>query len=95
MLMDGSVSDETRIEIIKIIETESEKVLGHHCLRTRVSGKVTFVDVHVVLDGNMILNEAHDIADNIEKRIMDFIPNSIATIHLDPRDDSAEKNYPI
>lgn len=88
MLMDGSVSTEVQERILQIILAASPRIHSHHCLRTRVSGKTTFVDMHLVFDTDISLVDAHDIADAIEKKIEALIPGAITTIHLDPRDDS-------
>lgn len=74
MLMDGSISEDIRQEIINIILTASPRIHSHHCLRTRVSGKTTFVDMHLVFDTDISLVDAHDIADNIEAKIEELLP---------------------
>ena len=73
MLMDHSVSEELRVDIIHTIESASPRVRGYHCLRTRVSGKTTFIDAHVVFDSEISLHDAHEISDQIEKSLQSYI----------------------
>jgi divalent metal cation (Fe/Co/Zn/Cd) transporter len=87
MLMDGSISPEIRQEIISLIDSSSTRVRGYHQLRTRVSGKTTFVDMHLVFDADISLMDTHEIADTLEKNIEKLIHGAISTIHLDPYDD--------
>lgn len=62
-----------------------EGVKGFHNLRTRKIGSDIAVDVHVKMDGNLKLSNAHDIATNIEKEIRSkFGTNSIINIHMEP-----------
>jgi len=40
------------------------------------------------LEQGISLEEAHDISDQVEVKIMEFYPNSEVFIHADPFDDS-------
>jgi divalent metal cation (Fe/Co/Zn/Cd) transporter len=86
--MDHSLPDEVQKQIIATIEQASPRINGYHCLRTRVSGKMTFIDVHIVFDHEISLFDAHTVADSIEKKLESDISGAIVTIHLDPYDDS-------
>jgi ferrous-iron efflux pump FieF len=59
-------------------------VLAFHDLKTRTAGSRTFVSLHLELDGAMTLNAAHAIADGLEHRLEDEIPDAEVIIHLDP-----------
>jgi cation diffusion facilitator family transporter len=56
-----------------------------HNIRIRASGPQIFIDFHVVMDGKKTLNEAHRLADDIERAIQKFIPNADVTVHPEPR----------
>ncbi len=74
-------------EIINIIHSHTE-VESHHYLKTRKSGKISFVDVHLVFkDRKILLQEAHRISDLIEDEIKKLLWVSQIFIHLDPYDD--------
>ena len=55
-----------------------------HNVRVRYSGPQPFVDVHVLLDGNQTLKEAHNLTEEIERTIQELIPNADVTVHPEP-----------
>ncbi|MEA3304790.1 MAG: cation diffusion facilitator family transporter [Patescibacteria group bacterium] len=89
MLMDHALDPELVEDIEKII-MEKEEIEGFHFLRTRLSGKVHFVDFHMVFkDPHISLMQAHTISDEVECAIGKRIGGeNEVTIHLDPVDDS-------
>jgi len=90
MLTDRALDDELVVKIESIIE-EQKGISGYHYLKTRKSGNVNFVDVHLVFNKKITLLEAHRISDMIEDKIskLDGEPEDWEfNIHLDPYDDS-------
>ncbi|MDA0781597.1 MAG: cation diffusion facilitator family transporter [Rickettsiales bacterium] len=81
-LMDKEFSDDDRAKIIDCIMT-SKNVKGVHDLRTRSSGIKPFIQFHLELDGNLSLINAHAISDDIEMKILKFLPNAEILVHLD------------
>jgi cation diffusion facilitator family transporter len=55
-----------------------------HHVRVRYSGARPFVDVHVLVDGNQTLREAHDLTEQIEKAIERVLPEADVTVHPEP-----------
>lgn len=82
-LLDRELDVETRQQVIDIVLADP-RVKGFHDLRTRQSGKMIFVQMHLELDGHLSLHEAHDIADETEMRISNAFDNAEAIIHQDP-----------
>jgi ferrous-iron efflux pump FieF len=68
MLMDRELPDEDRQRIKDIVQAHPA-VIGLHDLRTRASGRDTFIQIHLELDGEMTLLRSHEIADEVEARI--------------------------
>ncbi len=89
VLLDVSLPKEEVDKIIQIV-TENPDVKGFHFLKTRYAGKFKFVELHVVLTPDVILLQAHRVADEIENQIKQIDPDSRwhVMIHLDPYDDS-------
>ena len=89
VLLDASLPEEEVSEIENIIK-EDERVSDFHFLKTRQAGKVKFVEVHIVLNPDISLLDAHKIGDDIEERIKKIDKEYIwhVLIHLDPYDDS-------
>lgn len=82
-ITDKEIDDKTRQKIIKIV-TDTPGVLGYHDLRSRVSGSLYFIELHLELDGNLTLFEAHQISDRTEERITAVFPHAQVIIHQDP-----------
>lgn len=83
MLMDRELPEEDR-QRIKDIARANPQVRGMHDLRTRLSGQQGFIQLHLALDDDLPLIQAHDIADQVEKAIMDAFPQFDVLIHQDP-----------
>ena len=88
-LMDRELPDEI-LERIKATAMAPPEVTGIHELRTRQAGQAMFVQLHLELDEDMSLKQAHAIADEVEANIMLFLPDSEVMIHQDPVDDSGK-----
>ncbi len=57
---------------------------GCHNVRMRYSGAQAFVDIHVQMDGNLTLAEAHALTEHIEDAIRRLIPGADVTVHPEP-----------
>ncbi len=82
-LLDHELPEERRQQIIDIAKAHPD-VRGMHDLRTRLSGRTEFIQMHIELDDELPLIEAHDIADQVEEKIVQAIPTADVVIHLDP-----------
>ncbi len=82
-LMDKELPDEDR-QRIKTIARNFPQVKGMHDLRTRKSGIVPFIQLHLELDDNLPLMEAHRIADGVEAAIKESFSGAEVIIHEDP-----------
>ena len=83
MLMDRELPDEDRQQIKDIVKGHPD-VIGLHDLRTRASGRDTFIQIHLELDGEMTLLRSHEIADEVEARLHEVFPDAEVIIHQDP-----------
>lgn len=83
MLMDRELPDAERQRIVQLVRGHSE-VLGIHDLKTRASGRTTFIQLHLEIDGGMTLYRAHAIADAVEAELQTAYPGAEVTIHQDP-----------
>lgn len=57
---------------------------GYHDLRTRSAGSTIFVNLHIELDGELTLTEAHDIGAGLKRAILEAYPGTDVIIHKDP-----------
>lgn len=82
-LLDKALPDNERQAIIDIVQAWPG-VMGAHDLRTRQSGPVKFIQLHLELDDNLSLFDAHEIADKVEQALFERFPGSEVIIHQDP-----------
>lgn len=61
-----------------------EGVVDAHAVRIRPSGAHWFVDMHVTMDGNATLNEAHAATEKIEAAVQEFVTMADVTVHVEP-----------
>lgn len=85
-LMDVAVPSEQLESIRETISANAGGAIEAHDVRTRQAGKVVFVDFHLVVPGNMTVEDAHVICDRIEAGIKSNFPEAMITIHVEPDD---------
>lgn len=83
LLMDREFPDEDRVKI-RDIALSVPGVKNLHDLRTRSSGAMSFIQLHLEMERELKLWEAHDIADAAEIKIRDAFPTAEVIIHQDP-----------
>ncbi|WP_188910079.1 cation diffusion facilitator family transporter [Salinarimonas ramus] len=85
-LMDEAVAPEELEAIRTVISRHADGALEAHDLRTRHAGRVTFIDFHLVVPGEMSVCEAHEICDRIEAALRAVVGEAVITIHVEPED---------
>ena len=87
-LLDIKLSDE-EINIIKDnIGKYASVYCNYHDLKTRKSGRIRYIDLHLVFPENMSIKDAHNTCDKIEQDIEQTLNYTQIMIHLE----SSEKN---
>jgi len=82
-LMDRELPDQEREDIVRIATSHSA-VHGIHDLRTRRAGTSTFMQLHLELDDDLSLLQAHQISDEVEGELLAAYPGAEIIIHVDP-----------
>lgn len=59
-------------------------VLDCHNLRIRYSGARLFIDLHILVDGQQTLTQAHRLTDIVENAIQAIAPGADVTVHPEP-----------
>jgi len=90
MLMDKELSDEDR-EAIFNMALGNVHVLGLHELKTRTSGRDVFIQMHIEVDGNMTVRDAHFASDEVEAMIGEAYPDAEIIIHVDPPSERSDE----
>jgi cation diffusion facilitator family transporter len=83
-LMDEAVSAGTLERIRTAISAHATGAIEAHDLRTRLAGRATFIDFHLVVPALMTVSDAHDICDRIEGVLKDEVEGALVTIHVEP-----------
>ncbi len=81
-LMDRRADPEL-IAAIGSIAADWPGVRGYHDLKTRTAGSVVFVNIHIELDGEQTLREAHAIGAGLRRRIIETYPQCDVIVHKD------------
>ena len=86
--MDRAVDTADHMRIRDIISANSKGAIEVHDLKTRIAGRATFIEFHLVVDAAMSVGESHVICDRIEAALKDEIPSVRVTIHVEPDDEA-------
>jgi cation diffusion facilitator family transporter len=87
-LMDRAVEPAFGARIRDIISVNSKGALEVHDLKTRTAARATFIEFHLIVDGDMSVRESHVICDRIEEALRAEIPSVRVLIHVEPDDEA-------
>lgn len=83
MITDKELPGEIRKNIEKIVKN-CKGVYGMHDFRSRNLGDAYYFELHLEMDGEISLSEAHELSSVAERKILEAYPNSQILIHQDP-----------
>jgi cation diffusion facilitator family transporter len=83
-LFDTRLPREDEEIIKKVLSGYQEGCVDFHRLRSRKSGSMRFIDLHLVVPRKWSIEEAHQVSDRIEKEIRESLANTQVIIHIDP-----------
>lgn len=75
-LVDSSLPGEEREAIEAIFICHMPPLRGFHKLRTRRVGRFRYLEVHLLVDGALSVEQAHDICDHLEEHLQQRVPHS-------------------
>ena len=85
-LMEQSLPDEVENEILKLAATVPG-VSEPHDLRTRRIGNHYAIELHILMDGNISLKEAHDKASEVEELLRKrYGEETHVAVHVEPKE---------
>lgn len=87
-LMDVGVELNETMRIRELISANAQGALEVHDLLTRVAGRVTFIEFHLVVPAAMSVGEAHQICDKIEGVLQEEFDNVRISIHVEPEEEA-------
>lgn len=83
-LAESAVDSETLDDIENIIQSNSS-IRQWHKLRTRTVGREIFLDLHILVDPQLNITAAHEIAESLEEALHRQINQPVnITVHIEP-----------
>lgn len=92
-LMDRA-ADPAILDGIAAIARDWPGVRGFHDLKTRRAGSRVFVNLHIELDGDQSLRDAHAIGASLRRAILEAYPQTDVIIHKDVHEDHVAARLP-
>jgi ferrous-iron efflux pump FieF len=86
MLMDHALDPEVTVKIKSLVK-ENKHILGCHDIKTRQSGNVQFIQLHLDFPADVPLHIAHDAGEWLVAELVREYPRSDVLIHHDPIDE--------
>jgi cation diffusion facilitator family transporter len=83
-IFDVRLPDEDETKIKAIFDRYKKGCIDFHRLRSRKSGSLKFIDLHLVVPRVWTIEEAHQLGDAVERDIKAALPNTQVIIHIDP-----------
>jgi len=94
LLLDRELSEEIQQTVRECVLADKD-IDAIHELKTRESGATQFIQLHIEMDGNMSLFEAHTISDRVMETLQKKFPAADILIHQDPYNDAPDQNNRI
>lgn len=89
-IMDASISEKMTREIEGVIQNMPFPAAGFHKLRTRHAGSNKYIDFHMLFCRKLRVDEAHDLANSLEKEISQKVKLADVVIHIEPCDNDCD-----
>jgi cation diffusion facilitator family transporter len=90
-LLDEKLPPSQQAVIEACLRKRDREVSGFHALRTRRAGSQSYIDLHLVMAGDISLEQAHQICDQIEVEIRSALHGASVIIHAEPCDSECEQ----
>jgi cation diffusion facilitator family transporter len=83
-LLDESLPAQESEAIKGILRDQKPVIKGFHNFRSRKSGNVRFVEIHILVDPGMTVGEAHSLHHSLIKKVRVHFPNTQLMLHIEP-----------
>lgn len=88
-LMDHALPEGEQTAVRSAIERQLGPNMDYHALRTRQAGRRRFVDFHLLVPGQLSVQQAHTLTEAIEEAVRDALPQVEVAVHIEPIEDSS------
>jgi cation diffusion facilitator family transporter len=86
-LMDKALPESEMAAVKGVLDRYSEGNVEFHALRTRKSGRRSFISVHVLVPGEWTVQAGHDFAERVEEDLRGAVGQATVFTHLEPVED--------
>jgi cation diffusion facilitator family transporter len=93
-LMDEAVPAEVARRIRDVIAANSQGAIEAHDVKTRMAGRVTFIEFHLVVPGKMTVASSHAICDRLEGALNEAVQGVEVLIHVEPEAEAKQNGSP-
>ncbi len=83
-ILDVKLPDEEEQVIHEVLKRFAGQVVEYHKLRTRKSGHVRQIDMHLLVPRGCTVGEAHRLSHEITRQIESQLPDSQILVHIEP-----------
>ena len=83
-LMDEAPGEDVMGRTRELLNRSAVGAIEAHDLRMRTTGRMTYLEFHLVVPGAMPVAEAHLICDRVEAALKAETPGLVVTIHVEP-----------
>ncbi len=88
-LTEGALSEAEQAKVGDAVSSVPG-VKGWHALRTRRAGRCAFVDLHIEVDADLCVRNAHDIASRVEQAVGGALEHKVeVVVHIEPKEATA------
>jgi len=86
-LMDKALPEDDLTSVQAVLDRYSDETVEFHALRTRKSGRRSFISVHVLVPGEWTVQAGHDFAEKVEEDLRKAVGQATIFTHLEPVED--------
>jgi len=86
-LLDQALEPEAEASIRQILDRHRSEKVDFHELRTRRAGHRAFVSLHVLVPPTWTVRMSHELANTVEREIIDKLGSASVITHIEPNDD--------
>jgi cation diffusion facilitator family transporter len=94
-LMDEAVTAEVARSIRAVIAANAEGAIEAHDVKTRTAGRVTFIEFHLVVPGDMTVATSHQICNRLEAALIEAVQGAEVLIHVEPEEEAKQTGVPV
>ena len=86
-LLDVAMPPEETAQIKSILDTYHDEGVRYHSLRSRQAAARKFMVVHLLVPGDWTVRKGHQLAEEVELKVIQAVPHSNIVTHIEPVED--------